>query len=143
MHRPRFTLRLLLILILVAGLGLGVVTLSLQNRRLRLENARLRATPWDLEVVSFLDSARLAFPQVSGSGRLLSLSEVSGEMKAFPEIALIEEMPNGPDAFAKGGPESAMSPDQGRKGTVTSPTTPAPVSSSPARGPERRIPRQR
>jgi hypothetical protein len=79
MTAPRFTIRLLLALVLIVGLLLAVGVLSVQNRRLRVENARLQAE----------------------SPLMLSFEEVSRPATQFSETVTLDTIPGGPDGFGK------------------------------------------
>jgi hypothetical protein len=80
MRRPRFTIRSLLALVLIAGLGLAVGVLSVQNQRLRVENARLQTRPQPLDQVYI--------PLI-----------IADEAEGTPAPGVM--LPNGPDAVAK------------------------------------------
>jgi hypothetical protein len=100
MRLPRFKLRSLLVLVLVAGLGLSVAVLSVQNHRLRLENARLQSARPNLSGVQFLASLDLGFPVLATPPQTLSLSLVSKDLEVFSASLVLDEMPNGSRAFA-------------------------------------------
>jgi ABC-type branched-subunit amino acid transport system permease subunit len=101
MAAPRFRLRSLVLLIVFLALALAIATLSVQNHRLKVENARLQSAQSKLGRLVFLDSLDMAFPVVLGARQMVPLSAVTREAHPFLDTVNLDTMPDGPEAFAK------------------------------------------
>jgi hypothetical protein len=95
MRVPQFNVRSLLVLVLVAGLLLAVGILSVQNQRLRQENAKLHAGQQSL--VGFF-SAQIF---TSSATDVMTSSTSLPHVQWVLDSATDGKMPNGPGAFPK------------------------------------------
>jgi hypothetical protein len=99
MPLAQFRLRSLLVLVLVAGLILAVGVLTLQNQRLREENAKLQASQRTFALSGFLPSQVLNWSSASVIVDDQTVIEQLGRNSAG---AGVNDIPNGPSAFTKG-----------------------------------------
>jgi hypothetical protein len=96
MRLPQFKLRSLLVLVLLAGLILAVGVLSLQNHRLRMENAKLQVSQQSI-VFSFPSQA------LTWSGRTVIATDQTTVSYVVwnPQGVSANDIPNGLAAFTK------------------------------------------
>jgi hypothetical protein len=104
MRPPRFKLRSLLALVVFAGPMLAVAVLSVQNHRLRVENARLQATQPRLVALDLALSLEdvVVTGQIQPSVKVVPLATWRpAHPLSVPQADPAGTMPTGPDAFAK------------------------------------------
>jgi hypothetical protein len=97
----QFRVRSLLVLVVFAGLLLAVSVLSVQNKRLRQENAKLQVNRTALLYYTLIDSQPLDWPADPVTTLFVADPESIPQMKWVLEPSMDDMMPNGPDAFGK------------------------------------------